>query len=183
MTLNAALASLQNQVQTKANSSHTHTISQITNMGTLTFTGAATGSYDGSGNLTINIPESSSIDTSNFVTLNGTQTITGTKTFTQYTVFSAGAGTSSDKRLKRSIKPIENPFEILEGLTGYRYTLISNNAKSAGLIAQDVEKVLPEAVRTDDEGYKSVDTYPIVAVLVETIKELKKEIEELKSKL
>ena len=183
MTLNTALASLQNQIQTKANSSHTHTISQITNMGTLTFTGAATGSYDGSGNLTINIPESSSIDTSNFVTLNGTQTITGTKTFTQYTVFSAGAGTSSDKRLKRSIKPIENPFEILEGLTGYRYTLISNNAKSAGLIAQDVEKVLPEAVRTDDEGYKSVDTYPIVAVLVETIKELKKEIEELKSKL
>ena len=122
-------------------------------------------------------------DTSNFVTLNGTQTITGTKTFTQYTVFSNGAGTSSDKRLKRSIKPIENSFEILEGLTGYRYTLISNNAKSVGLIAQDVEKVLPEAVRTDDEGYKSVDTYPIVAVLVETIKELKKEIEELKSKL
>lgn len=183
MTLNTALASLQNQIQTKANSSHTHTISQITSMGTLTFTGAATGSYNGSGNLTINIPEGGSVDTSNFVTLNGTQTITGTKTFTQYTVFSAGAGTSSDKRLKRSIKPIENPFEILEGLTGYRYTLISNNAKSVGLIAQDVEKVLPEAVRTDDEGYKSVDTYPIVAVLVETIKELKKEIEELKSKL
>ena len=38
-------------------SSHTHPISQITNRGTLTFTGAATGSYDGSGNLTINIPE------------------------------------------------------------------------------------------------------------------------------
>ena len=37
-------------------SSHTHPISQITNRGTLTFTGAATGSYDGSGNLTINIP-------------------------------------------------------------------------------------------------------------------------------
>lgn len=166
-----------------AASSHTHTIGQITNMGTLTFTGAATGSYDGSGDLTINIPEGSSVDTSNFVTLDGTQTITGTKTFTQYTVFNAGAGTSSDKRLKRSIKPIENPFEILEGLTGYRYNLISNNAKSIGLIAQDVEKVLPEAVRTDDEGYKSVDTYPIVAVLVETIKELKKEIEELKSKL
>lgn len=183
MTLNAALASLQNQIQAKANSSHTHTISQVTGMGTLTFTGAATGTYNGSGNLTINIPEGSSIDTSNFVTLNGTQTITGTKTFTQYTVFSNGAGTSSDKRLKRSIKPLENPFEILEGLTGYRYTLISNNAKSVGLIAQDVEKVLPEAVRTDDEGYKSVDTYPIVAVLVETIKELKKEIEELKSKL
>lgn len=152
-------------------------------MGTLTFTGAVTGSYDGSGNLTINIPESSSVDTSNFVTLNGTQTITGTKTFTQYTVFSAGAGTSSDKRLKRDIKPIENSFEILEGLTGYRYTLNSNNARSVGLIAQDVEKVLPEAVRTDNEGYKSVDTYPIVAVLVETIKELKKEIEELKSRL
>lgn len=129
------------------------------------------------------VGQGGSVDLSNYVTLDGTQTITGTKTFTQYTVFSAGAGTSSDKRLKRSIKPIENPFEILEGLTGYRYTLISNNAKSVGLIAQDVEKVLPEAVRTDDEGYKSVDTYPIVAVLVETIKELKKEIEELKSKL
>lgn len=129
------------------------------------------------------VGQGGSVDLSNYVTLDGTQTITGTKTFTQYTVFSNGAGTSSDERLKKSIKPIENPFEILEGLTGYRYTLISNNAKSVGLIAQDVEKVLPEAVRTDNEGYKSVDTYPIVAVLVETIKELKKEIEELKSKL
>lgn len=125
----------------------------------------------------------SSVIGTGFVTIDTAQTITGAKTFTAYTIFSNGAGTSSDKRLTRSIKPIENPFEILEGLTGYRYTLISNNAKSAGLIAQDVEKVLPEAVRTDDEGYKSVDTYPIVAVLVETIKELKKEIEELKSKL
>ena len=186
-------------------SSHTHSASDITS-GTLALARIPTGTTSSTvalGNHThSNYLTSSSLsgyatqtwvnqqiaaidipDTSNFVTLNGTQTITGTKTFTQYTVFSNGAGTSSDKRLKRSIKPIENPFEILEGLTGYRYTLISNNAKSVGLIAQDVEKVLPEAVRTDDEGYKSVDTYPIVAVLVETIKELKKEIEELKSKL
>lgn len=185
-------------------SSHTHSVSDITS-GTLSISRIPTGTTSSTvalGNHTHsqyltssslsgyatesyvdNAVANVSIDTSNFVTLNGTQTITGTKTFTQYTVFSNGAGTSSDKRLKRSIKPIENPFEILEGLTGYRYTLISNNAKSVGLIAQDVEKVLPEAVRTDDEGYKSVDTYPIVAVLVETIKELKKEIEELKSKL
>ena len=98
-------------------------------------------------------------------------------------MFSSGAGTSSDERLKFNIRPINNPFDILNGLHGHRYVLKSNNEEKLGLIAQEVEKVLPEAIITDETGYKSVDTYPIVAVLVETIKELKKEIEELKSKL
>ena len=81
-------------------SSHTHPISQITNRGTLTFTGAATGSYDGSGNLTINIPEggggdgdtlytTASGNTSNKIFLVGatTQTSSGVRTYSHDTVY------------------------------------------------------------------------------------------------
>ena len=51
------------------------------------------------------------------------------------------------------------------------------------MIAQDVEKVLPELVKTDSEGYKSVAYQNVVAVLIEAIKELKKEVTELKNKI
>ena len=52
-----------------------------------------------------------------------------------------------------------------------------------GLIAQNVEKVYPELVNTDDEGIKSVEYANLVAALIEAIKELKNENEALKAKL
>ena len=56
-----------------------------------------------------------------------------------------------------------------------------DEGKKIGLIAQEVEKVLPEAVRTDKEGYKSVEYADIVGVLVEAVKDLKKLNEALKA--
>ena len=55
--------------------------------------------------------------------------------------------------------------------------------KQVGFIAQEVEKVLPEVVSTDSEGYKSVSYDKFSAVLVEAVKELKKENDELKARL
>ena len=52
-----------------------------------------------------------------------------------------------------------------------------------GVIAQDVEKVLPEIVTTRDTGYKAVDYQKLSVLLIESVKELKKEVEELKKKI
>jgi hypothetical protein len=53
--------------------------------------------------------------------------------------------------------------------------------KQVGLIAQEVEKVVPEVVNTDKEGYKSLSYDKLTAVLIEAVKEQQKEIETLKS--
>lgn len=130
------------------------------------------------------VGQGGSVDLSNYVTLDGTQTITGTKTFTQYIVFSNGAGTSSDVRLKKNIQalPIEEALKVLE-LQGMKYHFIPTDKNTTGLIAQEVEKVIPEAVITAEDGLKSVDTYPIIAYMIEVIKDLRKEVEDLKRKI
>ncbi|RLR18146.1 tail fiber domain-containing protein [Sodalis-like symbiont of Bactericera trigonica] len=52
---------------------------------------------------------------------------------------------SSDRRIKSDIAKIDNGLERVEGLTGYTYTLLNRN-RQAGVMADDLEKVLPEAV-------------------------------------
>jgi hypothetical protein len=91
----------------------------------------------------------------------------------------------SDRRLKENIQIIPNALEKVKKLKGVSFEWIADetNDKNLGLIAQDVEKVLPEVVSTNENGLKAVEYGNIVAVLVEAIKEQQKEIEELKLKL
>ena len=94
---------------------------------------------------------------------------------------------SSDERLKDNIKPIENPLEKLSQISGNTFDWNEEkqniyNGKDYGVIAQEIEKVMPELVDTRDNGYLAVKYDKIVPLLIESIKELKKEIEELKSK-
>ncbi len=56
-----------------------------------------------------------------------------------------------------------------------------DKGKKIGLIAEEVEKVMPEAVSTDNEGYKSIDYASVVGVLVEAVKELKTHCGSLKT--
>jgi hypothetical protein len=90
---------------------------------------------------------------------------------------------NSDIRLKSDIKPINNPIEIVQALNGKAY--IKDDRASIGLIAQEVEEVLPQLVHTaeDEMGTKSVAYGNIVAVLIEAVKDQQKQIEELKQKL
>ena len=60
------------------------------------------------------------------------------------------------------------------------YNKIGEENRKVGVIAQEVEEVLPEVVHTDTEGMKAVDYGKMVGVLIEAIKELKQEIDELK---
>ena len=89
----------------------------------------------------------------------------------------------SDKTQKTNIKPIENPIELVKQLEGVRYDWINNQKPSIGVIAQDIEKVLPEVVETNSNGLKSVSYGNIVGVLIEAIKEQQIRIEELEKKL
>jgi len=87
--------------------------------------------------------------------------------------------TFSDLRLKKNITPINNPLTLLEEINGvyFNWKEGSDESRQVGVIAQEVEKVLPEVVSTDDDGYKSVDYGKISALLVEAVKELKKQNE------
>ncbi len=88
---------------------------------------------------------------------------------------------SSDERLKKEIKPLASSLEKVSRLKGVRYEWKRDEhpdvgfqeGEQIGLVAQNVEKVLPELVSEDRDGYKAVSYSRLTAVLVEAIKELK----------
>lgn len=100
-----------------------------------------------------------------------------------------GTTYASDERFKQNITPIQSPLEKLLRINGVEYEMKAgefqkNNfqpGRQMGLLAQNVEKVAPEAVNEKD-GYKGVDYARLVPLLIEAIKELKKEIEVLKAR-
>jgi hypothetical protein len=85
----------------------------------------------------------------------------------------------SDERLKTNIRTIDNAIDKVSALRGVYFD--KDDKASTGVIAQEIEKVLPEVVNNDGE-YKSVAYGNIVGVLIEAIKELKAEIDILKNK-
>jgi hypothetical protein len=87
----------------------------------------------------------------------------------------------SDKRLKRNIETITNAVDTVSKLRGVNFE--KDGRYSTGVIAQEVEEVLPQVVHTDPDGMKSVAYGNIVGILIEAIKEQQKEIEELKKRL
>ncbi|WP_295213170.1 tail fiber domain-containing protein [uncultured Chryseobacterium sp.] len=98
----------------------------------------------------------------------------------------------SDRRFKKDITPIYNATEKLNQLNGYTYTWKDKKefpgqtlgtGKDMGVIAQEVEKVFPDAVMTNKEGYKSVNYNALIPVLIESLKEAHREIKELKEEL
>ena len=95
---------------------------------------------------------------------------------------------SSDERLKDNIIPIRNPNEKIKQIGGYTFDWndkheIFKGKKDIGVVAQEIEKVLPEIVETKDNGFKAVNYEKIVALLIESNKELIKRVEELESKV
>jgi len=92
---------------------------------------------------------------------------------------------SSDEKLKENIQVVDGALEIVSQLNGVTFDWKKDGKQSAGVIAQDVEKVFPRAVQevkelNGEDTYKTVDYNQIIGLLVESVKELKAEIEELK---
>jgi len=96
---------------------------------------------------------------------------------------------SSDERLKDNIELISNPIEKVQSLKGVTWDWNENadelqqSLPNVGVIAQDVEKVLPQLVTDRDNGFKGVDYAKLTGLLIEAIKEQQKQIDELKSKI
>jgi hypothetical protein len=98
-----------------------------------------------------------------------------------------GFTTTSDIRLKENFEPMSNALELVSQLNGLYYTWKkdagTDKPRKLGFIAQEVEKVIPELVKTDSEGMKSVDYVSVIPVLVEALKHQQKQIDELKALL
>ena len=96
------------------------------------------------------------------------------------------AFSTSDERLKDNITPIENALNKVSQVQGIEFDWVEkegvhgNEGHDVGVIAQEIEKVLPEVVTTRDNGYKAVKYEKIIPLLVEAIKELQAEVQELK---
>ena len=92
---------------------------------------------------------------------------------------------TSDERLKENIVPLSDNLETLSQISGVSFTWKAGTPKAGqddiGVIAQDVEKVVPEAVHTDAEGMKSVDYARLVPLLISAVNDQQKEINELKA--
>ena len=129
-------------------------------------------------------------------TINGAITVGTTATITG--ALTAGgnitAFSSSDERLKENVANISNPLEKLALLNGVTFDWKDSYIESqggldgmfvrkndVGIIAQDLEKVLPQLVAERDDGYKAVKYDRIVALLIEAVKELKAEVDSLKN--
>ncbi len=98
---------------------------------------------------------------------------------------------NSDMRFKKDIMPLNGALEKVNNLQGVTYNWRVDEFKdrnfseksNLGIIAQEVEKVVPEVVRTSSDGYKSVEYSKLVPLLIEGIKEQQKIISELSERL
>jgi hypothetical protein len=94
-----------------------------------------------------------------------------------------GTSIGSDKRIKEDIINIENSLEKINKLQGVLYTNKFTKNRHAGLIAQDVKKIIPEVVVEDDEKILGIEYGNMIGFIVESIKELTTEIKNMKLKL
>ncbi|MEG0486310.1 MAG: tail fiber domain-containing protein [Acinetobacter sp.] len=128
--------------------------------------------FDGTANITVE--DSTKLPLAGG-TLSGDLSVTGAITATgNITAF-------SDARIKGDLLEIEDSVSKVQSLTGYTYTRtdLNDGLRYVGLIAQDVQAVVPEAVREYEDGALSVDYMGLVGLLVQAIKEQDKRIKDL----
>ena len=97
---------------------------------------------------------------------------------------------TSDIRLKDNIEVIKGSLDKIDGIRGVEFDWNKDSpgwaqerGHDVGVIAQEVEKVLPEIVVKRKSGYLGVDYKRIIPLLIESVKELKQEVEDLKKKV
>jgi hypothetical protein len=123
----------------------------------------------GSGNLGIGTTNPTSK-----LTVQGDVLVSGVITSTDY-------NSASDINLKENIQPIENPIDKVLNITGVSFDWKEDGRSSMGVIAQEVERVLPELVSGSDS--KTVNYNGLIGLLIEVVKEQQREINTLKEKI
>jgi hypothetical protein len=89
---------------------------------------------------------------------------------------------TSDIKFKTNVETANNATSIVTSLRGVEYNWIETGKKSSGVIAQELEQILPHLVNTDEKGDKSVNYNGIIAYLIETVKELDNRIHQLENR-
>ncbi len=125
---------------------------------TLTLSGDASGSatFTNLGNATLTVDVSS---------ITGNLGVSGTVT-------AADFNTTSDISLKQNINVIDSALSKISQLNGYTFNWKNNDKEAVGIMAQEVEKVLPQIVATGEDGYKKVSYDSLIPLLIEAVKEL-----------
>ena len=99
------------------------------------------------------------------------------------TVNAANFNTTSDATLKTNVETLTGSLDAVKAMRGVSYDWIENGNSEVGVIAQEVEEVIPDVVSTNDQGIKSVKYGNLVGVLIEAIKEQQQRIEALEAQL
>jgi len=97
------------------------------------------------------------------------------------TVNAANFNTTSDATLKTNVETLTGSLDAVKALRGVSFDWIDSGNSEVGVIAQEVEAVLPEVVADREDGFKAVKYEKIVPLLIEAIKELKTELESVKN--
>lgn len=103
--------------------------------------------------------------------ISGSLTVSGTVSATAF-------NSISDLRHKEQVTPIHDALTIVDHLQGVRFIWKASQEPSVGLIAQDVEAILPELVTTSDTG-KVLNYNGLIGVLIQAVKDLTRRVEEL----
>ena len=112
--------------------------------------------------------------------LNVTQTLTGSTGTFSGNLTANDVTATSDIRLKENIVTVDSALDKIQKLRGVYFNKLKSEKRSLGVIAQEIEEIIPEVVFTDSEGMKSVAYGNIVGLLIEGLKEQQKQIDELK---
>ena len=89
----------------------------------------------------------------------------------------------SDVALKSNINPITEALERVSQIGGYTYNKAGDTEKRTGVLAQEIQEVLPEAVHTNEDGVLGVAYGNLTGLLIEAVKELNAKVKDLESKL
>ena len=153
---------------------------------------------DGDGTFSFGTPhaiidDDSTTDTNYYPTLSGPTSGSFTEAYISSAklFFNPSSGTLnattfnslSDERQKKNIETLDSALDKTLSLRGVSFTYNDTDIDSIGVVAQEIEKVIPEVVSTGADGFKSVSYGNIVGLLIEAIKEQQNEINELKSKV
>jgi hypothetical protein len=98
-------------------------------------------------------------------------------------VIAQNVNSLSDATLKTNVTLIDNAGNVVDALSGVGYDWKDGSGHAYGMIAQAVEEIIPEAVKTDENGIKSINYSMVIPFLVETVKELRQDIAEIKAQL
>jgi hypothetical protein len=142
--------------------------------------------YNGSTAITVSVAATSANNANTIVcrTSSGdfsAGSITCANLTANFTVTANDFNSTSDISLKENVQVVQNPIDIVSQLRGVTFDWKNNSKSSIGVIAQELQKVLPQLV--NDGEVKSVNYNGLIGVLIEAVKELSSEVEQLKHQL